>query len=297
MTKGLQERIYSNLQTRPTAELVEVWEENDHGEWSDEAFSAIQEILQARLGTVPPQKPSKNGPDKLVELAHDDNRATADLMGGLSLIPYGLYAILSALAFAQGWLDWQTNGGPPALGLLAAWLVSKLINRHYRKRYSCSFDGASSNTDGTTSLNGLLVVLIILCFVAAWFVDARIHPPLRALPLLLGSLIVWRGVVWIRANNWPKYGVLHVGMGFSLIGLGLAPLILGVSSHNSYFGIDGILELALGGIATIVIGLIEHSVFLKRYEVSWKSRYGMAYGDAGPNTLYPGDGRRPGPRT
>jgi tetratricopeptide (TPR) repeat protein len=49
--------IRSILDTRDTEDLLEIWKANDHEEWTDEAFTAIQSILLDRLGEVPPQTP------------------------------------------------------------------------------------------------------------------------------------------------------------------------------------------------------------------------------------------------
>lgn len=278
MSRTLKERIYDYLQTRPTPELIEIWEQNDHREWTNDAFAVIQDILQARVGSVPPQKPVTDFSDGLVEGVPSHDPITRDLLGGLTLIPYGVYALLSALAFAQGWLDWQTNHGPPFLGLVAAWLASRLINRYYRKTYNHAFTTApSSSADRTTLRTRLFVVLLGLCFIAAWFVDARIHPSLRALPLLLGLFIVGLGIAWIRAKKWPTcYGILHIGIGLLfVISLGLAPLLLGAPTENSYWGLDGVLELALAGTATIIVGVVEHRVFLMRIEMDWKNQFSV----------------------
>ena len=55
MSNSLRNQIYSNFNLKETDELVEVWQKNDRVEWSEDTFSVIQEILQERLGKLPPQ--------------------------------------------------------------------------------------------------------------------------------------------------------------------------------------------------------------------------------------------------
>jgi tetratricopeptide (TPR) repeat protein len=46
---GLPARIRAELQSRPTAALLEIWQANDRAEWSDLAFDLIAVILTERL--------------------------------------------------------------------------------------------------------------------------------------------------------------------------------------------------------------------------------------------------------
>ena len=55
MSNELRKQIYSNFNLKETDELVEIWQKNDRVEWSEDAFSIIQEILQERLGELPSQ--------------------------------------------------------------------------------------------------------------------------------------------------------------------------------------------------------------------------------------------------
>jgi hypothetical protein len=54
---GLRRQVYANMQLRTTEELLEIWEKNDRGEWSDIAFNVVKKILKKRLGNVPEQPP------------------------------------------------------------------------------------------------------------------------------------------------------------------------------------------------------------------------------------------------
>ena len=55
MSGELRGQIYENMSFKETDELLDIWETNDRVEWSDEAFSVVEEILKARNGNVPAQ--------------------------------------------------------------------------------------------------------------------------------------------------------------------------------------------------------------------------------------------------
>lgn len=55
MSGELHEQIYKELDLRETDDLLKIWKTNDRVEWSDIAFDAIEEILEKRIGEVPPQ--------------------------------------------------------------------------------------------------------------------------------------------------------------------------------------------------------------------------------------------------
>lgn len=57
MNEELIEQIRRNLETKSTEELLQIWEKNDRNEWSDQAFIAIQCILEARGENPGPQGP------------------------------------------------------------------------------------------------------------------------------------------------------------------------------------------------------------------------------------------------
>ena len=55
MSNNIRREIFNNLNLKDTEELLEIWQTNDRVDWADEAFDVMREILQARLGEVPPQ--------------------------------------------------------------------------------------------------------------------------------------------------------------------------------------------------------------------------------------------------
>jgi hypothetical protein len=64
MSKDLHEQIYENLNLKDTDELLEIWQTNNRGEWSDVAFDIVREILTKRIGELPPQNEPVTGPEK-----------------------------------------------------------------------------------------------------------------------------------------------------------------------------------------------------------------------------------------
>lgn len=55
MGNSLHQQIYNNFNLKETDELVEIWQKNDRVEWAEDTFNVIREILQERLGELPPQ--------------------------------------------------------------------------------------------------------------------------------------------------------------------------------------------------------------------------------------------------
>jgi len=82
MSSDLRDQIYNNLNLKDTNELLEIWQENNRGDWSDLAFGVIAEILQRRLAQLPPQDeaiyihsdPEDNGGADEDEVADPDNK-------------------------------------------------------------------------------------------------------------------------------------------------------------------------------------------------------------------------------
>lgn len=55
MSSDARKQIYNSLNWKETEELLEVWQKNDRVEWTETTFDVLQEILQQRLGELPPQ--------------------------------------------------------------------------------------------------------------------------------------------------------------------------------------------------------------------------------------------------
>jgi hypothetical protein len=48
--------MYNELNLKETEDLLEIWNTNDHEDWSDSAFEVIKQLLSERLGEVPLQE-------------------------------------------------------------------------------------------------------------------------------------------------------------------------------------------------------------------------------------------------
>lgn len=56
MNKKLFNVIKCNFETKTTEELLNIWQQNDRSDYSDEAFEAIKVILAGRNTTIPAQQ-------------------------------------------------------------------------------------------------------------------------------------------------------------------------------------------------------------------------------------------------
>jgi amino acid transporter len=74
MSNNLRSQIFSNLNIKETDELLEIWTTNDRVEWSNTAFDVIKEILEQRLGELPPQdEPIFEYVEREVDNTYDEN--------------------------------------------------------------------------------------------------------------------------------------------------------------------------------------------------------------------------------
>jgi len=55
MNNDIRTQIRSRMTLKETDELLEIWQNNDRAEWSDDAFEAIKEILKERSVDIPEQ--------------------------------------------------------------------------------------------------------------------------------------------------------------------------------------------------------------------------------------------------
>ena len=55
MNSNFRKQIYNGFNLKETDELVEIWQQNDRVQWSEDAFSVVEEILRERLGELPAQ--------------------------------------------------------------------------------------------------------------------------------------------------------------------------------------------------------------------------------------------------
>jgi hypothetical protein len=193
-----------------------------------------------------------------------EKKIVNDLVGGLSIVPYGLLLLFCAYAFSQRWLDWGTNGGIPFLGCVIAWLLDTLIRWIYRKKYVFSFsrDTSKKNRKLASPIQFLTFLVFLTFLLASWYLDYKTQLPIRFLPILIGLPVGYRGIDWIRKGD-SLYGQLLILFGVLLLAFGVAPWILHLPSHEMYFGPEGIYEFLLEGSLIALIGIMEHIIFLR----------------------------------
>jgi len=199
----------------------------------------------------------------VIETTTGDKAIINELLGGLSLAPYGIFLLLSAYAFSVGWLNWKTNGGPPYLGGVLAWLIDRLIRWYYRKKYNFTFEipQSRSNQESQSNIKGIVVIVAVIGLFVTWYLDENLHSQIRFIPLWFGFCVLLRGMDWLQ-KRWTGFGLFHILFGIIPIGMSVAPLILGISSDNQYFGLEGIYELSAMGVVIVAISIMEHLIFL-----------------------------------
>ncbi len=192
-----------------------------------------------------------------------DKKILDDLLGGLSLLPYGALALYAALAQALGWLSLANFGAPLYPGLVAAWLVDRRISRHYWARYSFRFGLHQDRSPGSAAAATRRFVIFFLAGLAlAGLANAALPMQIRLAPLWFGLIVGLRGRDWMQ-RGWTGYGALHLVAGLIPLGMGAAPLLLNLPPGSPYFGAAAVYELAVMGAALGLIGLLEHLVFIR----------------------------------
>jgi hypothetical protein len=94
----LYDSVYNRLQEKDTAELLEIWKKNNRNEWSDIAFSIINDILLERLGSEPPPQ---GGPFE--EEAEEETFLDIDKIASLSAIANAI-AWVVLVGYAIAWV-------------------------------------------------------------------------------------------------------------------------------------------------------------------------------------------------
>jgi hypothetical protein len=103
MTDPFRDSIIESMNTKETEELVKIWQEHDPEEWTETAYEVIAEILQERLGEVPPITGvvEENGDEEENEESEDDNPPVFyDPSKVLTLTKWINYAIYLGIASA-----------------------------------------------------------------------------------------------------------------------------------------------------------------------------------------------------
>jgi hypothetical protein len=113
MNDDFRNQVFNNLSLKETDELVEIWQTNDHTQWSDTAFDVIRGILQGRLGTIPQQdEPIYEHSEPGIDYDFEDKRNNI--------------AELSEINDIEGLVGYLENDPDPMICLEAAMALSQL---------------------------------------------------------------------------------------------------------------------------------------------------------------------------
>lgn len=175
MSNSLRKQIYSNFNLKETDELVEIWQKNERVEWSEDTFNVIQEILQERLGELPPQnEPVLEYEDTDGE--NEEDEADSEFLIDDENLPdfYNPHEILRL----EKWLS------KAAIASIVASAVSSLIALPQTQRIVLSY------FMGDTSKNFVAWLIAIVIFVfGVGLQSIIIYFPLKALGSMLKILM------------------------------------------------------------------------------------------------------------
>lgn len=192
-----------------------------------------------------------------------DKKILDDLLGGLSLVPFGLLALYAALAQALGWTSWANLGAPLYPGLVIAWLLDRRISQHYWARYGFRFGlHQDKSATPTASSTRRFVIFFLAGLALTGLMNATLPMQIRLAPLWFGVIVGLRGRDWMQ-RGWTGPGALHLAAGLIPLGMGVAPLLLNLPPDSPYFGAASIYELAVMSAALGAIGLLEHLIFIR----------------------------------
>ena len=162
MSNSLRKQIRNNFDLKETEELVEIWQKHDRGAWSADTFSVIQEILQERLGELPPQD------DPIWESIDDDEDEDLPVF-------YNPHEVLRL----EKWL------GQAAIAAIIAIAASNLLGLQQMQRMVL---GGFFMNNTQMNLVAWLIAIVSLVF-AAGLQGILVYFPLKALGSILGILM------------------------------------------------------------------------------------------------------------
>jgi hypothetical protein len=176
MNDEFRQRLYNQLNMRETDDLVEIWQTNDREEWTELSFDVIREILQRRLGELPPQdEPALEDLTDDIEVDNDGG-ATQDELGEEEDEPV-FYEPQDVL-----WLDTRLN--QVALIAIIAMIGASSLTLLVTQRFFSSF------FPNNEVWNLIAWVIVIVVYVFALTLESIIiYFPLKALGAILKILM------------------------------------------------------------------------------------------------------------
>jgi hypothetical protein len=174
MSNELRQQIYNNLNLKETEELVEIWQKNDRVEWSETTFDVLKEILQQRLGELPPQnEPISEYIEDEEDIEPDDEQTIDDDNQPEFYKPREVL-----------WLDtWLYRA---AIAAIVASFISSLLELYRMQRIILPF--FAGNSLSTSTFWSWLVAIVLFLF-AVVLQCILIYFPLKALGTILKILM------------------------------------------------------------------------------------------------------------
>lgn len=172
---SLREQIRNQMNLIETNELLEIWQNNDRAEWSDDAFEVIKEILNERGVDLPEQhKPVYEHSEKKNQ---EDNGFSAE---ELRIIddenPPDFYDPLDVLSTTK-WIDWM------AKAMIVFTILSNVVNSSRTLQIVQSFFVRNPNPILVYVITGFAIVLnTVISIIVIYF-------PLKALAHILRILM------------------------------------------------------------------------------------------------------------
>jgi hypothetical protein len=171
VSNNLRKQIYSSLNLKQTDELIDIWQKNDRVEWTETTFEVLREILQERLGELPPQN------EPVFEYIEEIDEIDRDVIIDDDDNPPVFYKPKEVL-----WLEtWLYRA---AIAAIVATVVSSLLElpRMQRIVWSYFFNNPASNSVAW------LIAIVIFSF-AAGLQCILLYFPLKALGSILKILM------------------------------------------------------------------------------------------------------------
>ena len=131
ISNDLRNQIYSNMQLKSTDELMRIWKQNDHEEWSDTAFEIVKQILLQRTGSLPEVQVKTIYLEKPADWEKLNWKSVSDECdkknSPIGLVISEILILLLALPIGFGIYFSSATEGEKSLGFLLLFLVTAII--------------------------------------------------------------------------------------------------------------------------------------------------------------------------
>ena len=128
ISNDLRNQIYNNMQLKSTDELLRIWKQNDHEEWSDVAFEAVKQILLQRTGTLPEAQVKTNSLEKPADWERINWKSISDMCdkknSPMGLVISEILIVLLSIPFAFSIYFSSATKGEKSFSFLILFLVT-----------------------------------------------------------------------------------------------------------------------------------------------------------------------------